>query len=494
MSHKHSSAKAVNTVVHPPPVLERENNMTFKNAINTQKTTTENGMEAYVSTSNACVDLFYKIGASRNQDILPDFIKAYVENPSLALRIAAWVRDIRKGSGERSTFRSILKYLELNQPQDALKLMKMVPELGRWDDLLVFETPEVRAQAFTLIHEALKANNGLAAKWMPRQGKTASELRKHFGLSHKEYRNLLVSLTDVVETKMASNQWKSIDYNTVPSLAISRYKKAFNRHGKEFKAYVKELSSGSKTAKVNASAVYPYDVLKGRLTYRMAYDKTELDLIEAQWKALPNYVGSSKVLPLVDVSGSMTCDIGDNFTALDIAVSLGLYFADKNLGSFKDCFLTFSGQPELLNLKGSINQKIDQMVKSHWAMNTDLNKAFDLILRTAINGKVQPSEMPSTLIIFSDMQFDYCANLTGYEMIKVQYSDSGYTCPRIVFWNLTAYSNVPVQYNQDGVALVSGYSPAIADALLSGDLSDFTPVGIMMKKVMDERYNPDAYQ
>ena len=468
--------------------------MTFKNAINTQITTTQNGMIAYVGSARYSVDLFYKIGASRRKDILPDFIKAYVENPELALRIVAWARDIRKGSGERSTFRSILKYLELNQAKDALKLMKMVPELGRWDDLLVFETPAMKAKAFTLIHDALKANNGLAAKWMPRQGKTANELRKHFGLSPKEYRQWLVSLTSVVETKMASNQWDSIDYNKVPSLAISRYKKAFNRHGESFMTYVQNLATGKKGAKVNATAVYPYDVLKGRLSYQQSYDKTELDLIEAQWKALPNYVGSNNVLPLVDVSGSMGCNIGSSLTALDIAVSLGLYFADKNQGAFKDCFLTFSEEPELLNLSGSINQKIDQMNGSRWGMNTDLNKAFDLILRTAINGKVLLSEMPSTLIIFSDMQFDRCADLTGYEMIKAQYSTSGYTCPRIVFWNLNAYSNVPVQFREDGVALVSGYSPALAEAMLGGDLSNFTPLSIMMKKIMDDRYNPDAYQ
>lgn len=493
MNQQQFSSSAVNTEARPPPVLEKENTMTFKNAINNQLTTTLNGMVAFKQTNNACVDLFYKIGASRHQDIQPDFVKAYVENPELALRIAAWARDIREGSGERASFRKILNYLEVNQPQDCLKLMRMVPELGRWDDLLVLQTPDMKAKAFTMIHDALKANNGLAAKWMPRQGQVATELRKHFGLTPKAYRQWLVSLTNVVETPMAANNWESIDYNKVPSLAMSRYKRAFNRHGLGFKAYVQELSSGNPNVKVNATAVYPYDVLKGRLSHRLNYDKTELDLIEAQWNALPNYVGASNVLPLVDVSGSMGIQISESLTAMDVAVSLGLYFADKNQGVFKDCFLTFSGEPELLNLQGSVNQKIDQMVRSKWGMNTDLNKALNLILQTATDGQVSQQEMPEILIILSDMQFDRCANLTGFEMIKEQYSNAGYTCPNIVFWNLKAYGNVPVRFNQDGVALISGFSPAIAEAFLSGDISNFTPEGIMLKKIMNERYDPNMY-
>lgn len=468
--------------------------MSFKKAINNQFTLTENGMLAYTESNDACVDLFYTIGISRHWDIIPLFVEAYIENPELALRIAAWARDIRQGAGERATFRSILVYLEHNEPQDAIRLMRMIPELGRWDDLLVFETPKLKAHAYKMIHNALKANNALAAKWMPRQGVVAFELRKQFGLSAKKYRKWLVSLTSVVETPMAANQWDTIIYNEVPSLAMSRYKKAFNRHDSSFADYVNNLVLDNNQAKVNAGAIYPYDVLKGRMTHHINYDKTELDLIEAQWKALPNYVGACSVLPLVDVSSSMTCKISHNLTAMDVAVSLGLYFADKNQGVFKDCFLTFSGTPELLNLKGTINQKIDQMIKSTWGGNTDLNKALNLILMTAINGKVDACEMPETLIIFSDMQFDSCANLTAYEMIEAQYEAAGYACPRIVFWNLRATGNVPVRFNEEGVALVSGFSPAIADALLSNNLDEFTPESIMLKKVMAERYDPDAYK
>lgn len=468
--------------------------MTYSNAISIQTTTTVNGVVAFKQTHNACVDLFYKIGASRGKDILPVFVAAYVENPQLALRIAAWARDVRQGAGERELFRQILSYLGVNQPQDAARLIKMVPTLGRFDDLLVFNDKISQESAFALIKKALNENNALAAKWMPRKGPQAEALRKSMNLTPKAYRQLLVSLTRVVETQMCNKTWDNINFSAVPSLAHARYKKAFIRNSPAYFNYVRNLVAKDKGVKINAGAVYPYDILKGRLFAKM--DKTEMDVLEQQWNALPNYVGENSVLPLVDVSGSMTAPLPSNasLTYLEIAVGLGLYFADKNIGSFKDCFLTFSGEPELLKLKGTINQKIDQMVTSHWAMNTNLTKAFSLILKTALEGQVKAEEMPKILLILSDMQFDQCMNLKAIDMIKAQYDAAGYTMPVIVFWNLNDYENVPVQFDKKGAVLVSGFSPVIADAILKADLNDITPEKVMLFRVMDERYNPEAYQ
>ena len=164
--------------------------------------------------------------------------------------------------------------------------------------------------------------------------------------------------------------------------------------------------------------------------------KTELDALQAQWDALPNYVGDANVLPMVDSSGSMTCPAGgynskSSLSCLDVALSLGLYFADKNKGKFKDTFLTFSDTPELLHLKGGINSKIDQMVKSKWDMNTDLNKAFAKILDVAIKGNVAQEEMPAMVLILSDMQFDACIKHddSAIEMIARKYEAAGYTIP-----------------------------------------------------------------
>lgn len=463
----------------------------FVNAIANQEARTANGMKARKSTAKATVDLFYNIGASRGKNIVPAFTAAYVENSDVALRIAQWARDVRGGAGERQLFRDILVHLEKKDPDAALALLRKVPEVGRWDDIFVFSTPALKSAAYTMLGDALRARNGLAAKWTPRKGQIAAEIRAFFGMTPKQYRKSLVALTKVVETQMCANDWDNINFSHVPSVAARNYKKAFNRHTPLFAEYVAKLVAGDKTVKVNANAIFPHDVLKGIAHSYTKLNKTETDHVIAQWDALPNYVGDASILPLVDVSGSMTTPVpGSSVRCLDVAVGLGLYLADKNKGAFKDTFLTFSSRPELVTLKGNIVQKVDQMSKSNWEMSTDLHKAMEKILSVAVKGNVPQSDMPAMLLILSDMQFNQCARYddTAMQMIERKFTDAGYTVPQIVFWNLNSSSNVPVKADKTGAALVSGFSPSIMTALLGADLDQFTPEGIMLKTVMVERY------
>ena len=475
---------------------------TFVNAVKNQETRTDNGMKARASTASKNVDLFFKIGASRGKDIVPDFTGAFVENRDYALRIAQWARDIRGGAGERKIFRDLLINLAVRDADAAIALMRKVPELGRWDDLLVFEDEGVlQHYAFDMIKNALVEGNGLCAKWMPRKGPVSVKLRTHLGWSPKYYRKRLVELTKVVEQDMCANKWDEINFNHVPSVASSRYKKAFSRHTEKYKEWATKLVSTdpevAKTVKVNAGAVYPYDVLKGLIgAYQNAYNASELNHIQAQWDALPNFIGDGNILPIVDVSGSMVTPAGGReskslTSCLDVAVSLGLYLADKNIGKFKDTFLTFSGKSELLHIKGNIIDKIKQMVTSNWEMNTNLNLAIQKILDVAVNGDVPAEEMPKVLLILSDMQFDQCARYddSAMQMIERKYADAGYAMPQIVFWNLNASDNVPVKFNTKGVALVSGFSPTIMKSVLAADFEDFTPEAIMRQTIMSDRYN-----
>jgi Domain of unknown function (DUF2828) len=465
----------------------------FVEAVANQEARTANGMKARKSTANKVVDLFYNIGASRGKNIVPEFTAAYVENRELALRVALWARDVRGGAGERELFRSILKYLEKNDKLAAMAFLKKIPELGRWDDIFVFTDPDVKSAAYTMLGDALRERNGLAAKWTPRKGKVAAEIRAFFGMTPKQYRKSLVALTKVVETQMCANDWDNINFSHVPSQAARIYKKAFNRHTTAFAEYVAKLVSGDKTVKVNADAIFPHDVIKGLAHGYTKLDKTETDHVIAQWDALPNYVGDASILPLVDVSGSMSCPAGKNTSVrcLDVAVGLGLYLADKNKGVFKDTFLTFSSSPELVTLKGNIVQKVDQMSKSNWDMSTNLHAAFNKILSVAVKGKVPQSDMPAMVLILSDMQFNQCVRHddSAMEMIERKYAEAGYTVPQVVFWNLNSSDNVPVKADKSGAALVSGFSPSIMKSLLAADLDQFTPEGIMLKTVMSDRYN-----
>lgn len=460
---------------------------TFANAIDNQKARTENGMKARKSTASPCVDLFYKIGAMRNQNVIPAFTAAYVADKNVSLRIAQWARDIRGGAGERKIFRDILLHLEENDSDAAMALMRKVPELGRWDDLLVFKSDALRRTAFEMISKALADGNGLCAKWMPRKGEDAVALRNYLGLTPKKYRKTLVNLTKVVETPMCAKSWETINFSHVPSLAAARYKKAFFKNAKEsYAAYLEALKKGDPTVKVNAGAVYPYDVIK---TAR-AGDREATQLVISQWESLPNYVGNVNILPIVDVSGSMDTPVsGANVTAMDVAISLGLYLADKNTGDFKDCFLTFSTNPELVRLRGNIIDKMNQMKSSEWGMSTNLHAAFELLLAIARENYVPPAEMPQTLLILSDMQFDQCVENddSAIEMIARKYEKAGYNLPKVVFWNLRDAGNVPVKFDKSGVALVSGFSPAIMKSILGG--KEFTPEAIMMDTIMAERYD-----
>ena len=467
----------------------------FVNAIANQEARTANGMKARKSTASKCVDLFYNIGASRGKNIVPAFTAAYVEHADLALRIAQWARDVRGGAGERELFRSLLVHLEKTNPDAALALLKKVPEVGRWDDIFVFSTPALKTAAYTMLGDALRARNGLAAKWTPRKGKIAAEVREFFGMSPKQYRKSLVAMTTVVETQMCSGDWDNINFNHVPSVAARNYKKAFGRHTPKFAEYVAALVKGEAGVKVNANAIFPHDVLKGVVGMygRKTMSKTDLDHITAQWNALPNYVGDASILPLVDVSGSMSCPAGGkgDVTCMDVSLSLGLYLADKNRGVFKDTFLTFSDKPELLTLRGDIVQKLDQMHNSDWGMSTNLHAAFNRILDVAVKGNAPQEDMPAMVLILSDMQFNSCVKHddSAMAMIERKFEAAGYTVPKVVFWNLNSSGNVPVAADKSGVALVSGFSPAIMASLLGADVEQFTPEGIMLKTVMSDRYN-----
>lgn len=334
----------------------------------------------------------------------------------------------------------------------------------------------------------------LCSKWMPRKGIFAVNLRNLMELSPKSYRKMLVNLSNceeigvcVTEVKMCAKDWDNINFSHVPSVASSRYMKAFWKNAPDkYSAYKAALVKNDGSAKVNAGAVYPYDIIK---SLRHGGDTT---VNVAQWDALPNYMDSSNVLAMVDVSGSMECRAGNgttNCTCLEIALSLGLYIADKSTGAFKDVFLTFSERPELLHLKGNLVSKLNQMNRSHWDMNTNLHSAFEKVLTHAKVHCVPEKDMPKFLVILSDMQFDHCARFddSAMQMIERKYMDAGYKMPKIIFWNLNDRGNTPVEFNKQGVALVSGFSPSIMKSILKGE--EFTPRAIMLQTIMDERYD-----
>ena len=472
--------------------------MDLVSALQQSNTTTENGMVTNSSSLNNCVDMFFKIGAFRSadeSDVIRVFSLAFSEDPVSALRILFWARDIRGGAGERRVFRICLEYLSKANREAIVRNMPNIPEYGRWDDLLVFFSTDLQDEAAKLIKDALNSENSLCAKWMPRKGAIANDLRKFMKMTPKDYRKTLVSLTKVVEQNMCSGKWDEINYSQVPSVAAARYQTAFYKRDTErYQEYIRLLSlppeARPEGVKINAQAVYPYDVLK-------SIRKGNEDVAIAQWKELPNYMegSSDMILPVVDVSGSMSTPISDgsSLDCMDVAISLGLYISERNEGPFQNHFITFSENPELQKLEGNLYERYRQLESSDWGMSTNLESVFNLVLNQAIKHKVSKESMPSKILILSDMEFNEAIeggeSVSAIEMIKGKYEESGYSMPSIIFWNIQSRrggKNVPVKFDESGTALISGFSPSILKSILSGN--NITPVDIMNETINSERY------
>lgn len=448
----------------------------FVNAARQGDALTQNGAVTNSTSLNACVDLFFLAGASRNMpeaDIIRVFTKAQVEDKQLAYKCLFWARDVRGGAGERRFFQLLMKHLRAQYNADWKFLYQHIPEYGYWKDFFLM-TPNKELIEFVI--EKLQKNDGLCAKWMPRKGDWFNAVRRVMNVPPKTLRQLIVSNTKVVEQQMCANKWDQINFSHVPSLAFKLYKKAFDRHDhNRFQMFIAAAVKGE--VKVNAAAIFPYQL------YQSWKKGDDANAIIAQWQNLKNYVtGDNSFLPVCDVSGSMTG------LPMEISVSLGVYLSERNQSVFKDAFVTFSGRPTLEYLKGNVVERFRQLKRAHWEMNTNLQAVFTLILNTAIKNKLEEQHLPRTVIIISDMEFDRCCNgLDSFTAIANQYASAGYTMPRLVFWNVNGrVGNVPVSAKQTGVALVSGASPAIMQSVLEG--RDFTPRGIMLHTLSGERY------
>ena len=437
-------------------------------------TTTDNGMVAYKSTLNPLVDLFLKIGASRDTNLNKEFGDALVCDKDKALRILLWARDIRGGAGERKRFRDmsilISKFLD---KETMLKVIDKIPEIGRFDDLHVFVGTDYEQIALNTHIEAIKAGNGLAAKWAPRKGDVAVKMRELWGVTPKFYRKTIVGLTNVVEQKMCSDKWEEIEFSHVPSQASRIYANAFKKHEEQrYTSYLEKVMTGEE--KMNASATFPHEILRGV--------RSNAQQADAQWKSLPNYLEgvNESILTVCDVSGSMSG------TPMDISIALGLYFSERIEGIFKDCVITFSERPKLMKLSGgTLSQRMLELSRVDWGMSTNFEAVFDTVLDAAKRHNLLEKDMPTKILVLTDMQFNQAGNFTAFEMVQDKYSQAGYKMPQLVFWNING-GNSPVTFNQKGVGLVSGSSPATIKAVLGGDID---PVKVMEKAIMQERYS-----
>ena len=494
--------------------------MNFITAFNDEtkkvKTLTENGATVYETSGNNLLDLNFSTSSMRmwsDNKIEHSFSKAYIECPVLAIVWLFFLRDVRGcGMGERHSFRVCMKWLCNNHPEDAKKVLSLISEYGRWDDLIYLSDSNLKNEVISVINDQLIedmincSNNksiSLLAKWMPsvnassiKTKNIAKFLCKELGLKENQYRKILSKLRnyiDVVEIKMSSKDWEKINYNTVPSIANLKYSNAFARNdGERRREYLDSLSKGNPNVKINAKTLFPSDIVS---QYNRIYklDETKEEL----WKALPDYVnGDSNTLVIRDGSGSMTMKVpGTKIECIDISTALAIYFSERNSGEFKNKFITFSKNPKVVDLSNCNTLKDKLNVCRYYSdcSNTNIEKVFDMILSTAINNNLSQEELPKNLIIISDMEFDdmcsdYNKTKTIFEVMSDRYEENGYKLPKLIFWNVLSRTNgIPLKENKLGVSLVSGFSPAIYNMVLSNELN---PLDCLIKQLHNERYNP----
>lgn len=476
-------------------------NKKFIGAMTTNDTVTENLMPTHSTTNNSVVDLFFKMAASRQKseaEILQWFKESFAEDRLLTVKAGFYNRDIRGGQGERRSFRIFYKWLCEFYPETAEKNLVLIPEYGRWDDLLfIVEDTPLESQGFSIFFKALEEGNKLAGKWGPREGKKfdslAKKLTKFAGISPQVYRQLLVKNTKVVENLMCKNLWEKINFSTVPSVAQHKYRKAFFRHEHDrYEEFLKKVISGDTSVKIHADAIFPHDIVHPILETILGYGKykfhrDEILNFQAQWMNLPDYFEETgeNILPICDVSGSMTGQ------PMEVSVALGMYCAERNKGAFQNLICTFSENPHFFLIKGeNIVEKISGIARMNWGMSTNLEAVFELILEKAVNNHLTNDELPHRILILSDMQFNQCVRepkFNALTMMKEQYSRYGYKFPQVIFWNLRTSSGVPVKFDERGTCLVSGFSPSILKNILSGELD---PIKVVLKTLNDKRYSP----
>lgn len=477
---------------------------------------TENGALAFNNTGQGALYDFYSVlGALRNkcyteegkQFIREKFKNALKEDKIHAIRALFYMRDVRGGLGERETFRICLNYLGNVEPDLAKQIIKFVPFYGRWDDLYsLFDTPAESATlkflygSFCLDVYKLLNNEpfSLLAKWLKSENTSSKNSRKiakkiincffeesKGTITPKSYRILLSKMREhlrVVEKQMSANDWESIKYENVPSNAMHNYYKAFQKHcGENFKEYLKEVNEGKK--QIKAKTLYPYNIFS---TKKHKY--TQVD--ELQWKNLPNYVQDKNYLVLADFSPSMW-----RMNAIDISVSLAVYFAQRNKGAFHNLFLAFGSKPRYVKLKDNYDLNdchviIDREI-TNCGYSTNLNKAFKFVLNTLILGKVPQEEVPEAIIVISDMEIDmYFRNaqmLDFYSHMKKEFEDAGYKIPKLVLWNVQNRNDTCLSQNPE-VCFVSGASPSVFKDLCLY-LKGFSGYDLMMKILNSDRYN-----
>ena len=492
------------------------------------------------STLNFNLDMFAYSSRVREQDHEKNknrFKNALIENDKIALANLLYTLDIRNGKGERALFKSYFSALiEMNKDY-AIQILPYIPELGRWDYVFEGIGTEIEENVYELIRAYfmmdIKNYNenkpvSLLAKWLPsikthnKKNYFAVKLAKKLNLTEKEYRKILSKLRDrlnIVEKHITNKEYEKIEYISVPSKAMVKYKNLFFvKDEVRFKEFIEELKATKKSKydnlfmndfakmyldslrKVGINSLYGKNLkkvyedaisylIKG-LSQRELEDKQILlqnlnnqkNLINTMWKKQSKIEFDKNVLVVADTSGSMQ---GIPF---ETAVSLAIYISQNNKSEeWRNRFIIFSSDciEYSYNKNAEFTDIIDEI--PFIVDNTDIDKVFKKILNDSVEKNLPQLD---EVIIISDMEFDAVQdkkNMSNFKYWKSEFAKHNYKLPKIIFWNVARnVESFPVTKLDYGTCLVSGYSKNILKSII--DIENFDPIDVMLKTLEEKKY------
>lgn len=350
--------------------------------------------------------------------------------------------------------------------------------------------------AKTLIDDCKTNQPTLLAKWLPSENASSSDSRrlarklaKKLSLTNREYRKTLSSIRNkikIVENLLSEKKYNEIEFDKLPSKAGLKYRDAFLRHEELCTRYVEFIDN--KNSKINAKTLYPYDIIRNVWNC----ETHERKVLDKYWKNLPDYFDGKpcSILPVIDNSGSMTWNLNGGVIPIDVAVSLGIYCAERNLGDFHNHYISFSRTPKLVEIKGNnIVEKTLSAVKNVLYENTNIEAVFDLILKTLKKSDLSEECLPKHIVIISDMEFDEGTrcndSVTLMERIRKEWAKEGYTMPNLVYWNVCSRRNNISDLGADNITYVSGCTPMIFKSIMSGK----NGMDLMLDTLNSDRYS-----
>jgi hypothetical protein len=397
-------------------------------------------------------------------------------------------------------------------------------------------------------HVSNTSDISLASKWVPREkssfgwlyetlatnyfnefvetAKTDVQIKKAVLKCKTEYRKILSALNrhiDTLQIKQCDKNWRSIDFNKVTSISLSKQKKAFlniKKNGQvrypesndritcasNFKNHIQRAVKGE--IEMKGKRVGMADFTKQALDLlsngrKHDNNQDEINLLNSQWRDNASQTNAlGKMIAMVDVSGSMYGD------PINVAIALGIRIAEKSI--LGNRIMTFHSNPTWVNLDGCHDfiSKVSIVHKSPWGMNTNFNAALDMILNAIITNKMNPEDVQDmVLVILSDMQMDAgdkCNKDALYTTMEKKYADAGirvhgkpYKPPHILFWNLRSTDGFPALANQKNTSMMSGFSPAILNLFCDQGmdaLQSCTPWSLLNKSLENDRYKIMDYK